>query len=37
MLIFVRQWNNIHANHEVINGVLAEVQRIRTEAADWKN
>ncbi|HEX4149230.1 MAG TPA: hypothetical protein VHY20_09595 [Pirellulales bacterium] len=31
LLIFVRQWNNIHANHEVINDVLAEVQRIRAE------
>jgi hypothetical protein len=29
VLIFVRQWNNIDANHEVIEGVLAEVRRIR--------
>ena len=28
---FVVQWNNIHANHEVINYILAEVRRIRSE------
>lgn len=31
LLIFVQQWNRIDANHEVIEGVLAEVKRIRTE------
>src|SRR5262249_44674002 len=28
---FVVEWNQIHANHEVILEVLAEVQRIRAE------
>jgi hypothetical protein len=28
---FVTEWNQIHANHEVILDVLGEVQRIRTE------
>jgi hypothetical protein len=31
VLIFVQQWNQIDANQEVIEGVLAEVRRIRTE------
>lgn len=28
---FVVEWNHIHANHQVITEVLAEVKRIRTE------
>ncbi|HEX3658771.1 MAG TPA: hypothetical protein VHV55_23465 [Pirellulales bacterium] len=31
VLIFVQQWNQIDANHEVIEGVLTEVRRIRAE------
>ena len=36
MLIFVRQWNNIDANHEVIEAVLAEVRQIRASTA-WNS
>jgi hypothetical protein len=28
---FLVEWNNIHANHQVIDDVLAEVRRIRSE------
>ncbi len=28
---FLVEWNNIHANHEVIADVMAEVRRIRAE------
>lgn len=31
VLIFVRQWGQIDANHEVIEAVLADVKRIRAE------